>query len=72
MQGEGRKNPALQRGINDINIFKADLSKWIAHQTIAQIVHLIVCLTLVALSVVFLLVGIIKRAKITQIKVNKN
>ncbi len=57
------KNPVAQSELNDINIFKANLSKWLVHQTLEQNVHLIVCLTLLALSLAFLVVGIIKNCK---------
>ncbi len=55
------KNPHVQKVLNDINIFKANLSKWIVGATIEQNVHLIICLTMLVLSLMFLVIGLIKR-----------
>ena len=52
-------NVAVQREIQDINIFKADFSKWIVDVTVEQNVHCIVALTLLALSVTFFVFGLI-------------
>ncbi len=54
------KNPTLQRGIDDANIFKADLSSWQVDAALEQNVHLIICLTLLFLTIVFLTAGIIR------------
>ncbi|MBO7149622.1 MAG: helix-turn-helix transcriptional regulator [Clostridia bacterium] len=54
------KNPAIQSELDDINILKANLSKWVVGQTIEQNVHLIIFLTTLLVSVTFLLVGIVR------------
>ncbi len=55
------KNKSFQSELNDINILKADLSKWIVGSTIEQNIHLIIFLTILLLSVVFFVVGIVKK-----------
>ncbi len=56
-------NHLIQQEINDINIFKANLSSWNIGN-IENNVHLIIFLTLLALSLTFLLVGFfIKKRK---------
>ena len=62
------KNPNLQREINDINIFKADFSKWIVDVNLEQNIHLLIFLTLVGLSALFLFAGIIKHIKLKNKK----
>ena len=54
------RNTESQKEINDLNIFKADLSSWQAGATIEQNIHLIVCLTLLFLALVFLTIGLIR------------
>lgn len=54
------ENPALQRELDDINIFKADLSSWQASVTLEQNIHLLVFLTLLLVSLVFLCIGAIR------------
>ena len=53
------KNLEIQREIDDINIFKANLSSWKADVALANNIHLIICLTLLFLALVFLTVGLI-------------
>jgi transcriptional regulator with XRE-family HTH domain len=47
-----------QKELNDLNIFKADLSRWTL-DVLENNVHLLVFLTLFALATIFLLVGLI-------------
>lgn len=54
------RNTESQKEINELNIFKADLSSWQAGATIEQNIHLIVCLTLLFLALVFLTIGLIR------------
>ena len=56
-------NVAIQNELDGFNIYKADLSKWIVGQTIEQNVHLIICLFVLVLAVVFLVVGLIRHFK---------
>ena len=55
-------NPKLQNGINDANVFMANLSTW-DDKMIEKNVHLIILLTLITLSVCFLIVGLLKCLK---------
>lgn len=57
------KNLEIQREIDDINIFKANLSSWQVGATLEQNIHLIICLTLLFLALVFLTVGLIRYVK---------
>ena len=57
------KNPQFQREIDGANIFKADLSSWQIDITLEQNIHLIICLTLLFLALVFLTVGLIRHCK---------
>ena len=57
------KNANIQRELDKINVFNADLSKWIVGQTIEQNVHLIICLSILAVTVGFLIVGLILHFK---------
>ncbi len=54
------RNPEIQRAINDVNIFNANLLSWQAGVTIEQNIHLIICLTLLFVAVSFLIVGMIR------------
>lgn len=66
-------NPVIQRGIDEVNILKADLSKWVVGITIEQNVHLVIFLTILLLSVAFFVVGIIKnQRKKLATNLNKN
>ncbi len=54
------KNPELQRELShDANIFKADFSRWIPEVTLDQNIHAIIALTLLCLSIIFLISGLI-------------
>ena len=58
------KNPELQRELShDANIFKADFSRWIPEVTIDQNIHAIIALTLLGLSIIFLISGLILHFK---------
>ena len=54
------KNLEIQSTIDEINIFKANLSSWQIGVTLEQNIHLIICLTLLFLALVFLTVGLIR------------
>lgn len=54
------KNSEFQNEIDSTNIFKADLSSWKVDVTLENNIHLIICLTLLLLSVSFFLVGMIR------------
>lgn len=54
------KNPKFQKEIDDANIFKANLSSWKVDVTLSNNIHLIICLTLLFLSVTFLALGFIR------------
>ena len=58
------ENPSMQSELNDTNIFNANFSRWIG-STIEQNVHLIIFLTTLLLSIVFLFFGLIKHYKRT-------
>ncbi len=55
------KNEALQREIDDANIFNANLLSWQGEQ-IETNIHLLICLTLLVLAISFLVVGMIRDA----------
>ncbi len=58
------KNPELQRELShDMNIFKADLSRWIPEMTLDQNIHAIIALTLLGLGIIFLTLGLILHFK---------
>ncbi|MBQ3588937.1 MAG: helix-turn-helix domain-containing protein [Clostridia bacterium] len=57
------KNPDFQKEIDETNIFKANLASWQAGVTISQNVHLILCLTLLLLALVFLTVGLVRHIR---------
>ena len=58
------KNPVLQRElIDDVNILKANFSKWIPEITLDNNIHLIIALTLISFAVIFLISGLIKYLK---------
>lgn len=59
-------NPDFQKEIDETNIFKANLASWQAGVTISQNVHLIVCLTLLLLALVFLTVGLVRHIRRTK------
>ena len=53
------KNPEIQKEIDQINIFKANLFSWQIGVNLEQNIHLIICLTLLFLALVFLTIGLI-------------
>jgi transcriptional regulator with XRE-family HTH domain len=57
------KNAEFQKEIGNANIFKADFSSWEVDVTLENNINLIICLTLLLLSAVFLIVGLIYRNK---------
>ena len=57
------KNPEIQKEIGEINIFKANLFSWQIGVTLEQNIHLIICLTLLFLALVFLTVGLIRHCR---------
>ncbi|MBR2449270.1 MAG: hypothetical protein IKB30_04010, partial [Clostridia bacterium] len=57
------KNPEIQKEIDEINIFKANLFSWQISVTLEQNIHLIICLTLLFLALVFLTIGLIRHCR---------
>ena len=58
------KNPELQKALSqDVNIFKADLSCWIIDATLDQNIHAIIALTLLGLTILFLISGLLSYYK---------
>lgn len=57
------KNPLIQKELDDVNIFKANLASWKVNITLEQNIHLLICLTLLFLSIVFLTVGLLYKKK---------
>ncbi len=53
-------NARPESELEDMNIFKADLSTWRVDANLENNIHLIISLTLLLLTVVFLLVGLIR------------
>ncbi len=56
------KNPALQNEFNDINVLRANFSNW-QIDNVENNVHLIIFLSLLLISVVFFVVGLIRHLK---------
>ena len=54
------KNPEIQKEIDEMNIFKANLSSWQIDIAIEQNMHLIVCLSLLLIAIAFLAAGLIR------------
>ncbi len=54
--------PSLQQELDKLNVFNANLSVW-QGEAIQTNVHLIICLTLFTLSIVFFIIGLIKLLK---------
>ena len=54
---------SLTQELNDINIFKADFSKWIIDVTLEQNIHLIIFLCLFSLATIFLIFGLTRHFK---------
>ena len=58
------KNPELQKELaHDTNIFKANFSSWIPDATLDSNIHCIIALTLLTLSAIFLIFGILLHIK---------
>lgn len=57
------KNPLLQKEIDEVNIFRADLLSWQEGGAIENNIHLFIFLSLLLLTVVFLVVGIFNYCK---------
>lgn len=57
------KNTALQRELNDFNIFRADLSTWLVDKTLENNIHLLIFLTTITIAIAFLVFGLIKQLK---------
>lgn len=53
-------NPIVQKEIDDVNIFKANLASWVPDAGLDNNVNLIIFLTILLISIVFLIVGLIK------------
>ncbi len=54
------KNLEFQKGIDGANVFKADLFSWKVGATLENNIHLIICLTLLFLALIFLTIGLIR------------
>ena len=57
------KKPEVQEAINGANIFKANLLSWQAGATLEQNIHLIICLTILLISTVFLVLGLVRHKR---------
>ena len=57
------KDLEIQKVIDKTNIFKANLASWQDSVTTQQNIHLIVCLSLLLLTLVFLMVGLIRHSQ---------
>ena len=60
------KNLEVQKAIDDMNILKANLSSWQIDVTLDKNIHLILCLTLLFLSIVFMITGLIRHCRIKK------
>ena len=60
-------DPLLQGEIDDANILKANLFSWQVNTTLEQNINLIVCLTLLLLTLAFFAVGLIRHYKINKV-----
>ena len=56
-------NPTCQKNLDDINILNADLFSWSVDTTLENNIHLIICLTLLLLAVIFFIVGTFRNLK---------
>jgi len=56
------KNPVFKEMLNDANVFNSNLSSWNIKYIDANI-HCIICLTLLSLSLIFLITGLILKSK---------
>lgn len=57
------ENLAVQKELEDINFFKANLGVWEVGTTIEQNIHLIIVLLALAISLVFFIIGLYKQLK---------
>lgn len=53
-------NAYIQKEIEDVNIFKADFSKWQPEVTLDNNIHCIICVTIITIATSFLVAGLIK------------
>lgn len=53
-------NPAVQKEMDDINIFKANFSSWEIGANLENNIHLIICLSLLLLATLFFIVGLLR------------
>ncbi len=60
------KNYEAQKTIDGVNIFKANLFSWGIGVNLEQNIHLIICLTLLFLALLFLAIGLIRRCRINK------
>lgn len=66
------KKENLSQAISDTNIFKADLSNWQAGVTLENNIHLIIFLSILVLSIIFFISGIIRDISLKKRKlINK-
>lgn len=56
-------NIAAQKEINQVNIFKADFSNWKGETLLENNIHCIIFLTIITLSIIFFITGIIRHLK---------
>jgi len=61
-------NPNIQQGLNQMNIFKANFNNWNPGFSIENNIHCIIFLTILTLSVVFFITGLIRYLKRKQNK----
>ena len=57
------KSKSLVQQLNDINIFKADFSKWRVDATLEPNIHLIIFLCLISIATILLIFGLVKHFK---------
>ena len=57
------QDEGLQRELNELNVFKADFSRWIPDITLENNVHLIIFLTVLLLGLTFLAAGLFRKKK---------
>lgn len=56
-------NINMQKEINQVNIFKADFSNWKGETLLENNIHCIIFLTIITLSIIFFITGIIRHLK---------
>lgn len=56
-------NPSIQKEIDQLNIFNARLGHWIPNFTLEANIILIICLTLLLISMIFLIYGLLKHLR---------